>query len=145
LVKNCREYPRALFRVTAVNTKAQAEMLALSVMLSYRSSEEIEMSAVSEGVMGWIHSLTHHDDEDDVAKRFRHLAMNHLGLDEDKLTDSATFRDLGIDSLDMAEAMMSAEEEFGIAITDKQLESIHTVGEAIALIKRLLGVDKEAK
>jgi acyl carrier protein len=55
------------------------------------------------------------------------------------VTAASTFAsDLEMDSLDMVEVIMSAEEEFDIDIPDDEVEKLNTVGDAVALIDRLL-------
>lgn len=59
-----------------------------------------------------------------------------LGCDAAKVTDSAEFeRDLGVDSLDTLEFVMTAEDRFNIEIADAELTDINTVGQAITLLE----------
>ena len=44
--------------------------------------------------------------------------------------------DLGATSLDMVETIMSLEDEFDIEISDRDAESLKTVGDVIALVKK---------
>ncbi len=63
------------------------------------------------------------------------IVKEHLGVDEDKVTDSASFiDDLGADSLDTVELVMAFEEEFGIEIPDDAAEKIQTVKDATDFI-----------
>jgi acyl carrier protein len=72
----------------------------------------------------------------DVADRVRKIEVEHLGVEEDKVIESASFiDDLGADSLDTVELVMAFEEEFGIEIPDDAAEKIQTVGDAIGFIK----------
>ncbi len=50
-------------------------------------------------------------------------------------TESNLIHDLGADSLDMAELVLSLEEEFDIMIDDVQVEEIHTVEQIIVYIE----------
>jgi acyl carrier protein len=51
---------------------------------------------------------------DDTKPRVATLLKTHLGVDDDKIVDSATIQDdLGADSLDLVELEMAFEEEFG--------------------------------
>ena len=62
--------------------------------------------------------------------------MDHLGVDEAKVTEEASFiDDLGADSLDTVELVMAFEEEFGSEISDSEAEKILTVGDAIKFIE----------
>jgi len=58
-----------------------------------------------------------------------------LGVDEDQVTNEASFMDdLGADSLDTVELVMALEEEFDIEISDEDAEKIQTVQDAIDYI-----------
>ena len=71
----------------------------------------------------------------DIADRVKKIVAEHLGVDEDKVVDSASFiDDLGADSLDTVELTMSFEEEFGVEIPDDAAETIQTVGDAVKFI-----------
>ncbi len=72
----------------------------------------------------------------DVATRVRKIVVEHLGVDEDKVTDNASFiDDLGADSLDTVELVMAFEEEFGCEIPDDAAEKILTVKNAIDYVQ----------
>ena len=72
----------------------------------------------------------------DVAERVKKIVVEHLGVDEAKVTDNASFiDDLGADSLDTVELVMAFEEEFGIEIPDEDAEKITRVKEAIEYIE----------
>ena len=71
----------------------------------------------------------------DIAANVKKIVVEHLGVDEDKVTESASFiDDLGADSLDTVELVMAFEEEFGIEIPDDAAEKIQTVKDAIDFI-----------
>jgi acyl carrier protein len=73
----------------------------------------------------------------DVAERVKKIVIEHLGVDADKVIDSANFiDDLGADSLDTVELVMAFEEEFGVEIPDDAAEKILTVKDAIAFIQQ---------
>jgi len=72
----------------------------------------------------------------DVADKVKKMVVDHLGVDETKVTDEANFiDDLGADSLDTVELVMAFEEEFGSEISDSDAEKILTVGDAIKFIE----------
>jgi acyl carrier protein len=72
----------------------------------------------------------------DVASRVKAIIVDKLGVDENEVTNEASFtNDLGADSLDTVELIMEFEKEFNIAIPDDQAEKIATVGEAVAHIE----------
>ena len=72
----------------------------------------------------------------DVADRVKKSVGEHLGVEEDKVVENASFiDDLGADSLDTVELVMAFEEEFGIEIPDDAAENIQTLGDAVKFIK----------
>ena len=72
----------------------------------------------------------------DVNEKVKKIVADHLGVDEDKVTDEASFiDDLGADSLDTVELVMAFEEEFGSEISDSEAEKILTVGDATKFIE----------
>jgi acyl carrier protein len=72
----------------------------------------------------------------DVGTVVRKIVVDHLGVDEQKVTDESSFiDDLGADSLDTVELVMAFEEEFGAEISDNEAEKILTVGDAIKFIE----------
>lgn len=74
-------------------------------------------------------------DMSDVADRVRKIVVEHLGVEADKVVESASFiDDLGADSLDTVELVMAFEEEFGIEIPDDAAETIQSFGDAVKFI-----------
>mgnify|MGYP001327583642 CR=1 FL=1 len=72
----------------------------------------------------------------DIAGRVTKIVVEHLGVEESKVIESASFiDDLGADSLDTVELVMAFEEEFGSEISDNEAEKILTVGDAIKFIE----------
>lgn len=69
----------------------------------------------------------------DVEARVLGVFKNFLSSDE-KLSDAASFQELGLDSLDAVEVMVAVEEEFGIEIPDKESEEIKSVKDAVDYI-----------
>jgi acyl carrier protein len=76
----------------------------------------------------------------DIAERVKKIVVEHLGVDEDKVVEAASFiDDLGADSLDTVELVMAFEEEFNVEIPDDAAEKIQTVGDAVSFIKENSG------
>ena len=76
----------------------------------------------------------------DVGDRVKKIVVEHLGVDEGKVTDNASFiDDLGADSLDTVELVMVFEEEFGVDIPDEAAEKILTIKDAISSIEEHSG------
>ena len=71
----------------------------------------------------------------DTADRVKKIVVEHLGVEEDKVTPDASFiDDLGADSLDTVELVMELEDVFSTSIPDEDAEKIQTVGQAIEFI-----------
>ena len=72
----------------------------------------------------------------DISGKVKKMVADHLGVEETKVTDEASFiDDLGADSLDTVELVMAFEEEFGSEISDSEAEKILTVNDAIKFIE----------
>ena len=78
-----------------------------------------------------------------IFERVKKIIVERLGVDEEEVAPSANFvDDLGADSLDLVELIMSIEEEFShssqkVEIPDDDAEKITTVQEAVDYIKDL--------
>ena len=76
----------------------------------------------------------------DVAERVKKIIVEHLGVEDGKVVENASFiDDLGADSLDTVELVMAFEEEFAIEIPDEAAEKILTVKDAVDYIKNPIG------
>ena len=72
----------------------------------------------------------------DIAERVKKIVIDHLGVDEAKVTDNASFiDDLDADSLDTVELVMAFEEEFRCEIPDDAAEKILTIKNAVSFIE----------
>jgi acyl carrier protein len=73
----------------------------------------------------------------EMAMQVKEIIARELGVEQEKVTDEASFvEDLGTDSLDTVELVMAFEEEFGIEIPDEDAEQMQTVGQAIAYMQK---------
>jgi len=78
-----------------------------------------------------------------IYERVKRIIVEHLGVEEGEVVSTASFvDDLGADSLDLVELIMSLEEEFSnpsrkIEIPDEDAEKILTVQDAIDYIRDL--------
>lgn len=65
-----------------------------------------------------------------VFDKVKELIVDQLDVEEDAVkTESVIIDDLGADSLDVVDLVMSIEEEFDIEIPDEAVEGIKTVGD----------------
>jgi len=70
--------------------------------------------------------------QQEVFEKVKGIIVEQLGVDEDKVTMDASFRDdLQADSLDLVELIMAFEEEFGGEISDEEAQNIKTVRQAV--------------
>jgi len=77
--------------------------------------------------------------KESVEAKIKAIIAEQLGIDEDEVVNEASFiDDLGADSLDLVELIMTLEEEFGQEISDEEAENIQTVQEAIDYISEHL-------
>lgn len=74
-----------------------------------------------------------------VFEEVKAVIVEVLGVDPDKVTPEASFRDdLEADSLDLVELIMAFEDKFGEEIPDEDAQKITTVGEAVAYVEKRL-------
>ncbi len=72
-----------------------------------------------------------------ILQKLKQMVQDQLDINVDKVTPETNIKqDLGLDSLDIVEILMSVEEEWGIVIDDSETASIETVGDVIALIEK---------
>lgn len=74
-----------------------------------------------------------------VLEKVRSILVGQLGVDEDKVNMEASIvDDLGADSLDVVDLVMSLEEEFDIEIPDEDVENMKSVGDIVKYIEAKL-------
>ena len=82
----------------------------------------------------------------DIAAEVRDILVFHLGSEEATLTDNAKLiEDLGADSLDVVEVVMSFDESFDIDIPNHLATELVTVGDAIAFIKAHIATNRTSR
>lgn len=71
-----------------------------------------------------------------VFDKVKAIIVDQLDVEEEKVTLEASITDdLGADSLDIVDLVMSFEDEFGVEIPDDQVENVKTVGDIVKLIE----------
>jgi acyl carrier protein len=79
-------------------------------------------------------------DMKELENKVKDIIVEELGVERDKLTDTASFmEDLGADSLDTVELVMAFEKEFDIDIPDEDAEKLRTVGDALKYLHEKMG------
>ena len=72
-----------------------------------------------------------------ILEKIKEMLVDQLGLEEDEIHPDAEFAaDLGADSLDLVELIMSMEEEFDLNIPDEDVEDIVAVKDAVNYIEQ---------
>ena len=71
-----------------------------------------------------------------MLENLKTIIAEQLNVNEDEIKEESNFKDdLGADSLDLFELVMSLEEEYGIEIPSEDLEKIATVNDVIEYLK----------
>ena len=71
-------------------------------------------------------------------EKIREALAQQFELDPDTITmDTNLIDDLGADSLDVVELIMSLEDEFGITISDDAAAQLYTVGRIVDYLENL--------
>ena len=73
----------------------------------------------------------------DVFQKIVDTIVDAKGIDAADITPESNFKDLNVDSLDIAEMVMTLEDEFGITIELE--EGVATVQDLVNLIERIKG------
>ena len=65
-------------------------------------------------------------------EKIRSLISERFDVEEDKITcDTDIVEDLGVDSLDIAELLLTLEDEFDITIPEEDIAKLKTVGDLV--------------
>lgn len=71
-----------------------------------------------------------------MLEKIQELVADGLGVDAEQVVPTARFKeDLGADSLDLFELVMSFEDEFGVEIESGELEKMSTVQDVMSYIE----------
>ena len=72
-----------------------------------------------------------------IIEKVKELLAEQLGIDAKTIADDANIlEDLGADSLDIIEMLMTLEDEYGVTIPDDQINQVKTVKEVAELIEK---------
>ena len=75
----------------------------------------------------------------EIQDKVRKILAENLSVPEDQVTMESRFQeDLDADSLDLVEAVLALEEEFGVSIPEEEMEGVKTVGQAVNLVNQKL-------
>lgn len=71
-----------------------------------------------------------------VLEKVKAILAEQFDVEEDKITaDTDLQKDLGADSLDVVDLLMSIEDEFEVEVPDEEIENIKTVGSLVSYIE----------
>ena len=71
-----------------------------------------------------------------LTQRVNGIIGDQLGVEQTSLVPEANLLDdLGADSLDLVELVMALEEEFGIEVSDDDLESMRTIDDVVRYLE----------
>lgn len=71
-----------------------------------------------------------------VLEKVKAILAEQFDVEEDKITaDTDLQEDLGTDSLDVVDLLMSIEDEFEVEVPDEEIENIKTVGSLVSYIE----------
>jgi acyl carrier protein len=77
---------------------------------------------------------------DEIVDAIKEVFVTRLKVERDKIKpDANLFEDLDLDSIDLMTAVMAMEEQFGIEVSDTELENVRTVGDAAQLFSEKMG------
>lgn len=72
---------------------------------------------------------------EEVFEALKAIIVDYVDVEEDKVVSGARFvEDLGVDSLDLVQMGLAAEEVFGLRLTNRNLERMPTVEAAVTFI-----------
>ncbi len=70
-----------------------------------------------------------------VYDRVKELLVDKFGVPEEDIKPESTFEELDLDSLDLVEFALAAEEDLGVRISDEEAEDLETLQETVALLE----------
>lgn len=72
----------------------------------------------------------------DIAEKVKSIIGREMMMDQEDVKDDSTFTDLGFDSIDVVELVMSLEETFHIQISDAEGELLMSVSDVVKLVQK---------
>lgn len=72
-----------------------------------------------------------------IFEKMTEILAEQLAADQSTMTmNTKIAEDLGADSLDLVDLLMSVEDEFGVEIPDEEVENLHTIGDVVEYITK---------
>ncbi len=70
-----------------------------------------------------------------IFDKLKTIICTEFEIEEDDVNLSTTFEDLGVDSLDLVDLVMTVEDEFSLELPDEELEKMKTVADLVKYIE----------
>ncbi len=70
-----------------------------------------------------------------VYEKVKGVLVDKFGVEESEVSMEASFEDLDLDSLDLVEFALAAEEELGVRISDEEAEQLETLADTVKLLE----------
>ena len=77
--------------------------------------------------------------DQEIQQEVHELLVGEFKVSAEAIEPEATFKELGLDSLDMVSLAMSLEDRLGVQIPDEELSGIERYGQALELLQRQVG------
>ena len=72
-----------------------------------------------------------------VFEKIKAILAEQFDIDEDQITEETDIQqDLGADSLDVVDLVMTIEDEFEVEVPDDQIETVRTVADLVSFIEK---------
>ena len=71
----------------------------------------------------------------EILEKVKEIISEQLEIKFEDIKTGSTFEEMDADSLDLVELVMALEEEFGVEISDEEIENIKTVNDVVEHIK----------
>jgi len=71
-----------------------------------------------------------------IFDRVSELLVEKFGVPAEQISPEATFEDLDLDSLDLVEFALAAEEDLGVRITDDEAAELETLADTVTLLEQ---------
>ena len=82
---------------------------------------------------------------EEVPEEIKNILIWKLDVLDEHISSDATWENLGLDSLDVVELAMEVEKEYGIALSDIEIEKCYTLGDFVKLVERTRLVERTKK
>lgn len=71
--------------------------------------------------------------------RIKDIVAGIVHCNRDAITPASTFKDIKADSLDLVQIVIATESAFDIEIPDEDIQKLHTFGDFVAQIEKIIG------